>query len=257
MSTQTIGYSTLGNGKETIFLIHDWFSDQSYYENIKPYLNTGLYKFVFVDLRGYGLSKSIYGRCTIEESVQDIINIADTLKLEKFHIVGHSMGGQIAQYLPLEAPSRIKSMVAICPVPSCGSQMPDDAVQHLENVTKGDIVHAKAIVQYMTQNRYHDWFYERKALQWFSCSSPAARKAYLHTFCETNFSSLVRGIEIPTLVICGDYDAPAHSADRMQQTIMQDFRKSKLVCLPCGHYPMEEVPVLLASTLEKFWPDHI
>lgn len=252
----TIGFSTYGNGQIPIFFIHDWFSDQSYYENIKPFLNSALYKFIFVDLRGYGNSKSIYGKCTVEEAAKDIVSIADQLKISQFHIVGHEMGAFVAQYLPLEAPSRIKSISAICPVPACGSQIPDDAKEHLEGITKGDIINAKAIAQYMTQNRYHDWFYERKALNWFSCSSPAARQAYLHMFCETNVSSIVRGLEIPTLVICGDYDAPAHSADRMQQTIMQDFRNSHLICLPCGHYPMEEVPILLAATLEKFWPDH-
>ena len=163
------------------------------------------------------------------------------------------MGAQITQYLPLEAPNRVKSIVAICPVPACGNPIPDDVMQTLEAVSKGDIVNAKAIVQFMTQNRYHDWFHERKALHWISCSSPQARAAYLKMFCETDFSNLVRGIDIPMLVICGDFDAAAHSAQRLQQTIMQDFKKSKLVCLPSGHYPMEETPILLAATMEKFW----
>ena len=68
--------------------------------------------------------------------------------------------------------------------------------------------------------------------------------------------NLVFGIDIPMLAVCGDYDAPTHSAERMQQTIMQYFKKSPLGCLPSGHYPMEETPVILAATLEKFWEDH-
>ena len=43
---QTLGYTTLGNGPETVFILHDWFSDQSSYDNFRPYLNTGFYKFV-------------------------------------------------------------------------------------------------------------------------------------------------------------------------------------------------------------------
>ena len=42
------------------------------------------------------------------------------------------MGALVAQCLPLEAPSRIKSISAICPIPACGSQIPDDAKEHLE-----------------------------------------------------------------------------------------------------------------------------
>lgn len=250
---QTLGYTTLGNGPETIFILHDWFSDQSSYNNLRPYLNTGFYKFVFIDLRGYGLSRNIYGSCTIEEASKDVINIANSLKIEQFHLVGHSMSGQIVQYIPTEAPGRIKSITAITPVPACGNPLPEDVMLHLEAVTKGDMINGKAIVHLMTQNRYHDWFAERKALQWFSCSNPQARTAYLHMFCETDVSNFVKGIDIPMLVICGDYDSPAHNVDRLQNTILQDFKNSQLVCLPSGHYPMEETPVILAATLERFW----
>ena len=250
---QTLGYTTLGNGPETVFILHDWFSDQSSYDNFRPYLNTGFYKFVFVDLRGYGRSKGIYGNCTIEEATHDVIAIADKLNIEQFHLVGHSMSGQIVQYIPIEAPGRIKSITAICPVPACGNPVPDDVMEHLEAVTKGDMINGKAIVHFMTQNRYHDWFAESKTLNWFSCSSPQARAAYLHMFCETDVSDQIRGLDIPMLVVCGDYDAPAHNAQRLQQTICQDFKKAHLVCLPSGHYPMEETPVILAATLERFW----
>lgn len=250
---QTLGYTTLGNGFETVFFLHDWFSDQHSYDSLRPYLNTGFYKFVFIDLRGYGLSRSIYGNCTVEEASKDVVTIANKLKLDNFHLVGHSMSAQIVQYIPIEAPQRVKSISAICPVPACGNPVPNDVMQHLEVVSKGDMINGKAIVHFMTQNRYHDWFVERKALNWFSCSSPQARAAYLHMFCETDVSNLVQGLDIPMLVVCGDYDAPAHSAQRLQQTICQDFKKSQLVSLPSGHYPMEETPVILAATLERFW----
>jgi pimeloyl-ACP methyl ester carboxylesterase len=252
---QTLGFKTLGNGPETVFIIHDWFSDHTAFDGLQPYLNTALYKYIFVDLRGYGLSKTIYGSCTIEEASQDILAIANKLKIERFQLVGHAMGGQIVQYLPVTSPNRIKSIVAVCPVPACGNPVPDDVMHHLEAITKGDITNAKLLVQYMTQNRYHDWFYERKALNWFSCSSPQARAAYLKMFCETDVSNLVSGIEIPMLLICGDFDAAAHSSQRMQQTVMHYFKNAQLVNLPSGHYPMEETPVLLATTMENFWQD--
>jgi len=157
------------------------------------------------------------------------------------------------QYIPTEATQRIKSIAAICPVPACGSPVPDDVMEQLENIAKGDIINGKAILHMMTQNRYHDWFVERKVLQWFNCSSPEARVAYLHTFCETDVSNLVNGCDIPTLVICGDYDSPFYGTERMQETILKDFKNAQLVCLPSGHYPMEETPIILAATLERFW----
>lgn len=250
---QHISFSTFGNGNTLVMIMHDWFSDQTSYDLLKPYLNTGLYKFIFPDFRGYGTSKNIYGTGSLEESAQDIVNLADFLKADAFHIVGHSMSGQIAQYIPLIAPNRVKSIAAICTVPACGYQMPSDVLKHLEQTSQNDIINAKEIVHFMTSNKYDDWFAERKALQWFTCSSAQARTAYLHTFAQTDISNLVKGLEIPTLVIAGEYDAAAHSIERFNQTIMQDFKNSSLVCLPSGHYPMEETPVILASTLNRFW----
>src|SRR3989338_4496109 len=107
---QHISFSTFGNGNTSIVIMHDWFNDQTSYDLLKPYLNTGLYKFIFADFRGYGLSKNIYGTCSLEESAQDIVNLADFLKIDTFHIVGHSMSGQIAQYVPLITPNRVKSI---------------------------------------------------------------------------------------------------------------------------------------------------
>lgn len=250
---QHIGFTTLGNGNTSVIIMHDWLNDQTSYDLLKPYLNTALYKFIFPDLRGYGLSKNIYGTCSLEEAAQDIVILADFLKLNTFHIVGHSMSGQMAQYIPLVAPNRVKSITAICTVPACGYQMPADVLEHLEKTSKNDIISAKEIVHFMTQNKYDDWFAERKAFQWFTCSTPQARAAYLHTFAQTDVSNLVKGLEIPILVIAGEYDAAAHSIERMNQTVMQDFKNASLVCLPSGHYPMEETPVALASAISRFW----
>lgn len=250
---QTISYEIYGNGPETIFILHDWFNDKSSYETIRPYLNTGFYKFVFVDLRGYGASKNITGSCTLEEAAQDVIAIADKIGAKQFHLVGHSMSGQIAQYIPTEAPERAKSIVAICPVPACGSPAPLDIKEYLMNVTKGDIDQGKQIVHFMTQNRYHDFFAERKTLNWFNCSSPHARAAYLNMFCETDVQALVKGQNIPILVICGEFDAPAHNKKRMEETILKDFKNATLVIVPSGHYPMDECPVILAAEMDKFW----
>ena len=45
---------------------------------------------------------------------EDALAIMDAEKIERFHVVGHSMGGVIAQALALRAPERVCSLALLC-----------------------------------------------------------------------------------------------------------------------------------------------
>ena len=68
---------------------------------------------ISIDNRGIGQSTAPTAP-TIEEMAADVIAVADAEHLERFHLVGHSMGGVIAQHLALTAPSRILSLALLC-----------------------------------------------------------------------------------------------------------------------------------------------
>src|SRR5688572_30426998 len=69
---------------------------------------------VAFDNRGIGQSTLPPGRLSIEDMALDVTAIADALRLERFHLAGHSMGGLIAQQVALSAPERILSLSLLC-----------------------------------------------------------------------------------------------------------------------------------------------
>ncbi len=69
---------------------------------------------VSFDNRGIGGSINDDGRLTIEDMAADALAVVDALGFERFHVVGHSMGGVIAQALALSAPGRITSLAFLC-----------------------------------------------------------------------------------------------------------------------------------------------
>ena len=69
---------------------------------------------VAFDNRGIGRSTLNGGPLTIEAMAADALSIADAEGLERFHVVGHSMGGLIAQQLALGAPGRVLSLAFLC-----------------------------------------------------------------------------------------------------------------------------------------------
>lgn len=251
-----LGYEMLGAGTEAVVMLHDWFCDTTSYEIIKPYLCPE-FTYYFVDVRGYGKSKDIHGRFSVEEIYTDLMALMDHLGVKRFHLVTHSMTGLVAQYAAVMAPERLLSLVAVTPTPACGSSGMLENMAFFEGATQRDQVAARQIVSFMTGGRYQGQFLDYKVARWWQSSLASARLGYLHMFVKTDFSQKVAGCKTPLLVITGQSDVQGHCLQDMKNTIGTWFEKASFVDLPgAGHYPMQEVPPLFADTLESYHKTH-
>lgn len=61
----------------------------------------------------YLLRLPIRAAYTLDDMAGDTLALADALGIDRFHVVGASMGGMIAQQLALAAPSRVLSLTSI------------------------------------------------------------------------------------------------------------------------------------------------
>lgn len=247
------GHRIVGMGPQHVIIMHDWFSDCSSYEPIIAYLDTETFTYAFIDLRGYGKSKTVPGKYDANEASRDAIALADFLKWERFHVVGHSMSGMIAQRIMANAESRVQSIVAIAPSPASGFPKPPEVMAFLEDAARANDASAAEIAKFLTSNRYTSRFIEFKVRNWRETSLPEARVAYLHMFSDTDFSTEVRGIQTPILVVTGEFDAEVGREQPMRKAFRASYPNVEFVELGgSGHYPMQEVPVLLTTVMENF-----
>ena len=63
------------------------------------------------DTRGHGQSSSPPGPYSIERLAKDVLELLNSLKLDKVDFCGLSLGGQIGQWLGLNAPTRLHKLV--------------------------------------------------------------------------------------------------------------------------------------------------
>jgi pimeloyl-ACP methyl ester carboxylesterase len=106
-----VNYYTAGEG-EPLVVIHGGGGDaRTWWDNITELSKK--YTIYAPDLPGYGGSEPLNGNYFIPELSVFLEKFAVKLGLEKFHLVGHSLGGGIALDYALKMPNRVKKLVLI------------------------------------------------------------------------------------------------------------------------------------------------
>ena len=251
-----IAYKQVGSGKEKVLVMHNWMGDSTSYDFMLPYLNTDAYTYVFVDLRGYGRSKEIRGKYSVEEASADAITLINFLDWDVFHLIGHSMSGMIVQKIAVENPLRVKSVVAITPVPACGSPVSPEMMGFFESVALSNDAAAMECVNILTSRRYTSAFAKKMVADMRQASTSEARLGYMNMFFHTDFSASVQGLRTPLLVLFGEHDFEGSEAF-MRDTFLKWYPNAQLECSKAsGHYPMIETPIALVASIEKFISAH-
>jgi pimeloyl-ACP methyl ester carboxylesterase len=232
--------------------MHEWMGDHTNYDFIIPYLNKKDYKWIFVDLRGYGLSKHIAGEFTCREAADDIHRLVENLKLNSYSLIGHSMSAMIAQRILVDVPNKIDILIAVTPVSAAGVSLEEKDIKILREVIYDDS-YAKSAIKARTGERYNDTALSFKLSLARNASIVQAREGYLDMFLDTDFSSEIKGLNVPVRIIVGEHDIPTFKEEVVAKSFSQFYSDLRIVkFLESVHYPMLECPILFASTIEHF-----
>lgn len=209
------------------------------------------FTYVFPAYRGYGLSRHLRGRYTVDEIAADVLVLADELGWKQFSLVGHSMGGKAVQRVLVEAPERVRKIVAVTPVPASG--VPFDAgTWRIFEGAPGNIENCRALTNFSTGGRHSSAWVEHIAENPLKQATVEAFAGYLQSWAKSDFSPQVQGMTVPIKVIVGEHDS-ALTPEFMRQTFMASYPNSELEMIAnAGHYPMDETPVALATSIEAF-----
>jgi pimeloyl-ACP methyl ester carboxylesterase len=223
------------------------------------------FRLISVDLPGHGLTGSWpRDEYTIEAYTDFIEVLADELRLDRFVLAGHSMGGAVAWSFAATRPDRVAYLVL---VDSSGYPRDGEAPRSLrlartpllgdlgiyfkpEFLTRRALLEAYADPAMVTPEmltRYAD-------LQRFP-GNRAATLDRLRTQEPLDPTPLKR-LAVPTLILWGVQDrwVPAADAFRFQD----DIKGARLALFEkAGHNPMEEEPAATAAAVAAFLPDKL
>ena len=250
-ASMEIGHKLMGEGASRVLMLHGWLGDQRIFEPMFDSLNLEVFTYAFMDFRGYGSSRELAGSYRIDEIAADGFGLADKLGWDWFHVVGHCMGGLVAQHMVADDPDRVRSAVLIAPVPACGMHF-DEETWNLFQGAIDEPLNRAAIVDFSTGRRLCATWLDAMGARSVTCSEREAFAGYLEAWAKTDISARLQGVAHRMKVLVGEYD-PAMTPALMNETILAWNHRAEMDILPnCGHYPMQEVPVHLATVVERF-----
>jgi pimeloyl-ACP methyl ester carboxylesterase len=242
---------TIGSGDHHVVALHGWFGSARGWGSLPDYLDRSAFTYAFMDLRGYGGRREAAGDFTMQEAATDAVALADELGWDRFSLVGHSMSGQAIQHVLVQAPGRVRRLVALNPVPATGMPM-DSASWALFSGAAANRGNRFAIINFTIGGRLPAAFVDHIVQHSLDHSSVGAFGAYLQSWAKDDFSDQVKGNPAAVKVIVGEHD-PALSAAVMEQTWLRFYPGAELeVVRGAGHYPMFETPAALAASVEEF-----
>ncbi len=249
----TINHEVRGNGPPLIFLAGLGL-DLTVWNPLAALLKDR-FTCLLVDNRGSGKSDAPAGPYTIEEMSEDTIGLARSLRMDRFAVVGHSMGGLIALQLAADFPEAISGLLLLSTARGGRSDAlgsTPDAIAAMGR-TKGPVEEivretlAVCVCEDFYTDRRDDFEtlvaerIERRA----TGRGMAGQRAACGRF---NFRSRLNEISCPCTVVHGSEDRVA-SPDKGKQ-LAKGIRGARLVVLDgVGHMPQWEATEQLAEII--------
>jgi pimeloyl-ACP methyl ester carboxylesterase len=254
-----IHYRETGEGFPIVF-IHGYTGNSRNWALTAPAL-AGSYRIVSVDLRGHGLSAKPTGEndYALEAMATDVYELLKSLEIKECALVGHSMGGMVAQLFILQHPEMVRALLLV----DTAAEVPKGLLyddrrkqrQTLVEIAKKEGMEAVFEAQLKVTPIPEAFKVNPEYIDvWRQQFLMTSREAYIA--CANGMStrrSLIGdlgAISVPTLIVCGEYDEPFLDPSK---DMHEEVPRSELVIIPsAGHGPQMETPGEFNRVLSEF-----
>jgi pimeloyl-ACP methyl ester carboxylesterase len=114
---------TSGSGAPTLVFLHYWGGSHRTWRGVTDRLDHDI-RCVAIDQRGWGESSVDDGRYGLAAMADDVEAVAERLQLDRCVLVGHSMGGKVAQIVAMRRAAWLAGLVLVAPAPPTPIQAP-------------------------------------------------------------------------------------------------------------------------------------
>ena len=234
-----------------LVLVHGFLGSSKMW---KPQIDFFKYHFRVItpDLPGFGRSNKAKSHNSIQSIANLLLDCLEEKKIDKFHLLGHSMGGMIVQEMAKKSGGKISKLVCYSTGPR--GEMPgrfETVDQSRENIKKNGLeVTAKNIAQ--------TWFVLGEKAKYFDLCLEAGKQTSIKAadnalIAIKNWNGVenLQDIKNNTLIIWGDKDKSYNL--EQAQTLEKKISNSNLMIFKgCAHNVHLEQPDQFNHTIKDF-----
>ena len=253
-SKPSISVDYLGEGEMIVFLHGIGGNKKNWEENVEFF--SSKYLSVAWDTRGYGESDDYLGSLNFQDVLDDLKKVLKYFNKDKAHIVGLSMGGQIATLFYEKFPESVKSLI-LCDTHFGLSNLSLQEIEKFINLRKEPLLQGKEpidIAPIVAKTLIGDVNNKIAYDKLVKSISILHKNSYLKTIeasMKTEHRHVFETINIPTLILVGELDTLTPPS--MAKEIKKKIPNSLIKVIPnAGHLINIEQPKLFNDYLLSF-----
>jgi pimeloyl-ACP methyl ester carboxylesterase len=239
-----------GAGVPALIFLHYWGGSSRTWQHTISALD-GTYRTVAIDQRGWGQSDKHASGYSLSDLAGDAQSVIAALHLDRYILVGHSMGGKVAQLMASRRPQGLAGLVLVAPSPPSPLGLPLDVRQGMVSAydTRESVV---ATVEQVLAATALDPADLEIIIADSLVGAPAAKEAWPLFSSQEDITEDVSNIAVPTIVISGKNDRVDPPSVLMKE-LLPRISIASLHLLPgVGHLSPLEAPEELGSLIKTF-----
>jgi len=203
------------------------------------------------DTRGHGRSPVTPGPYSIGQLAEDVLGLADALKMDRFHFCGLSMGGMVGMWLAVNAPQRLLKLVLCSTAAKIGT--PEMWNTRIDTVRKQGM---KPVAAATIERWFSPAFRAKNPAtvasiqKMLEAAHPEGYAACCAAVRDFDFCEQLQRIRTSTLVISGTYDPATPPADG--RFLTDHIQGARYVELNAAHLSNVEDPDRFTREVSTF-----
>jgi 3-oxoadipate enol-lactonase len=254
-----------GQGPTAVVLLHGIGGSRALWSNaasatLRVLADEG-YQVAALDFPGYGESEAL-GPPDMDSMVQAVQEVIADIAAPQTVLLGHSMGGMVAQELVARAPGLVQGLILACTSASFGKPDGDWQARFLAerlaplDAGEGMWGMARRLVPSMVALGAHPAA-QQLAIDVMAKVPEATYRAALKAIASFDRRTALADIHVPSLLLAAEHDRTA--PPEVMQRMASRMPAAEFVCLPrAGHIANVEAPAafneLILAFLQKHFP---
>lgn len=230
-------YKILGEGKP-LLILHGWGSKKERWQTVAKLLSGRRFQVIIPDLPGFGESDNPDGVWDFDDYVDLVDKFISSLNIDKFYLLGHSFGGNVAVKYGLKHPDKINKLF-----------LAGAACIRKETIKKKGIYGVSKTFKFLSFIPYLKRIFYRIIKSDYFQARGIMKNIYLNVI-KKDLTDILQDVNVSTVIIWGEKDniTPLKNA----YIINSKIRNSQLEIIPkIGHNLHSECPGFLADIIAK------